>query len=857
MRNEVVICDTDLENPPRRHSPHEDAIHIPSTVLQMPLPAFPGWRREMKPNYLLLWLPAVVCILCPAEEFFAQAVPRPDSAVEIQQQAPNQAGSVTGEVKDPSGAVVRAANVEVENKTSGFKATTRSDGQGRFAFAGLSPGHYRLTVTADGFEVAIVANLAVEANSAIAAPVTLGMPSVRTEVEVRAAGNEVSGTSCRPVDASEQAHSRNTAEIAFDAPGVSLRDNGQLAAIPLLHGLGDERAKIVVDGLTVSSSCPNHMNPPLSYTPPSRVSQVTVIAGITPVSLGGDSLGGTVSVESRSPVFATGASGFRQEGYATGFYSSNGENYGGSLFEIFSTRILAMTYTGSWASSSDYTDGAGHKVTSTYSQTTDHVITLGMQGKRNLFMVEGGLHHTPYEGFPGAQMDLTRNVAESANFRYRRELGEEAAIDARIFWQKAWHSMNIGHDKSTFPMPMDMPMNTRGNDLGYTLHLELPISPNHTLRAGNELHRFVLDDTWPAVPGTDPWMAPDTFVNINNGKRLRLGTFAELSSRWSPKWTTLVGLRNDTVWMNTGDVQGYSMMYSAAADAFNAVDHEHADAPVDVAAIARYVIVPDASFEIGYARKTRIPNLYERYAWATDWMTSGMIGWFNDGNYYVGSVGLTPETANTISGTAALRGGSAKAWEVKLTPYYTRIRDFIDVDTLDTRMYGMSTFAQLRFANHDAQIYGMDFSGNGALWDNQTLGHARISTVGGWLHGDRLDTHAGLYQMMPVNVRITFDEAVKAISGGVGIVAVDHKAHVDPHRMEQPTPGYALVNIHAAWKSTHLEASGGVDNLSNRNYELPLGGINFDDFMASMRMGAIKPLTGRGRSAFFNLTARF
>ena len=797
------------------------------------------------------------CLFCFIEAAAAQSNPDSVQSTMPPSQTHREIGSISGVVKDPSGALFRGAMVEVQNMAAQFTANAESDAQGRFSIANLPPGHYRVTITAEGFETALEADLVVQSDAEATFAVILRLPPVHTEVEVRAAGNEMSGASCRTIDADDQARSRNTAEIALEAPGVSLRDNGQLAAIPLIHGLGDERAKILVNGLTVSSSCPNHMNPPLSYTPPSRVSQVTVIAGITPVSLGGDSIGGTVSVESQAPVFATGADGFRQEGYATGFYSSNGENYGGFLFESLSTRSLSMTYTGSWASSSDYTDGAGHKVTSTYSQATDHVVTLGMQGKRNLIMVEGGLHHTPYEGFPGAQMDLTRNVAESANLRYRRDFGEAGALNARVFWQKAWHSMNIGHDKSTFPMPMDMPMNTRGDDLGYTLHLELPVGAIHTLRAGNELHRFVLDDTWPAVPGTEPYMGPDTFVNINNGRRLRLGTFAELSSRWSPKWTTLVGLRNDTVWMNTGDVQGYSMMYSADADAFNAVNHAHTDAPVDVSAIARYLVAPDATIEIGYARKTRTPNLYERYAWATDWMTSGMIGWFNDGNYYVGNVGLVPETANNVSGTATFRGGLKKAWEAKVTPFYTRIHDFIDVDILDTTMYGMSTFAKLRFANHDALIYGMDFSGNAALWDNQAFGHGSISAAGGWLHGDRLDTNTGLYQMMPVNARVAFDEWIKGFSGGVGLSAVDRKSHLDPHRMEQTTPGYALFNIHAAWKSRHLEASGGVDNLANRAYELPLGGVNFDDFMASMWMGPIKPLTGRGRSGYFNLTARF
>ena len=42
-----------------------------------------------------------------------------------------------------------------------------------------------------------------------------------------------------------------------------------LPRFPLLHGLGDERAKLVVDGMTVSSACANHMNPPLSYMAPS------------------------------------------------------------------------------------------------------------------------------------------------------------------------------------------------------------------------------------------------------------------------------------------------------------------------------------------------------------------------------------------------------------------------------------------------------------------------------------------------------------------------------------------------------------------------------------------------------------
>jgi len=80
------------------------------------------------------------------------------------------------------------------------------------------------------------------------------------------------------------------------------------------------------------------------------------------------------------------------------------------------------------------------------------------------------------------------------------------------------------------------------------------------------------------------------------------------------------------------------------------------------------------------------------------------------------------------------------------------------VDTLATRTYGMSNFAQLRFANHDARIYGADLSGSGVLWNSVRFGSGQLSGVAGWLHGERLDTQTGLYQMMPLNIRVAFDE---------------------------------------------------------------------------------------------------
>lgn len=815
----------------------------------------------MKSKRLLAVLP-VICLCWPANPVGAQAG-ADAGTVHLANVAPRESPAyavgpcrIRGVLKDPAGALVPDARVEVKNLTSGFKRSAVTDQQGRFFFDALPAGRYRLKAIAAGFEIAVLPVVAVADVSETISNVTLKIAPVKSVVEVTGSTVALSSATRRNVDDGDRTRPRNAAELLEDVPGASLRENGQLASIPILHGLGDERTRVVMDGMTVSSACAGHMNPPLSYLAPSHASEVTVMAGIAPVSVGGDSLGGTIAIDSRLPVFADAGERLHEEGAVSGFYRSNDQDHGGALKDWVAGRHLGIGYLGSWTTNDDYTDGSGHKVTSTYAQSTDHVITIAARSANRLAVVQAGLHQTPYEGFANARMDMVRNKAESLNLRFRRSF-EEGSLDGHLYWQSTWHTMNIGRDKASFPMPMNMPMNTHGRDLGYSVKLEIPLTDRHTLRLGNELHRFVLDDTWPAVAGTAPMMGPGTFVNISDGRRIRLGSFIEVASVWKPKWTTLAGLRNDTVWTNAGPVQGYSEMYSADATAFNALDRAHTDPELEATALARYEPNASSGYEIGYARKARAPNLYERYAWSTNKMASSMIGWFGDGNYYVGNSGLKPEIAHTVSGTATWHGRPSREWEIKLAPYMTRIQDFVDADALGTITYGMSNFAQLRFANHNAAIHGADLSGSATIWNNSRIGVASISGVGGWLHGTRLDAQTPLYQMMPLNLRLSFDERLKGFAAGLGIQAVDRKSNVDTHRFEQTTPGYTLFNLHAGYQRGHLRATAAADNLLNKEYELPMGGVNLDDFMAGMRMGQIKPLTGRGRSAYVGLSLQF
>ena len=64
------------------------------------------------------------------------------------------AGSVTGAVVDPNGAVVPNASVTLANPITGYKRTTSTDTEGSFRFSDVPPNNYQLAVSATGFSAA-------------------------------------------------------------------------------------------------------------------------------------------------------------------------------------------------------------------------------------------------------------------------------------------------------------------------------------------------------------------------------------------------------------------------------------------------------------------------------------------------------------------------------------------------------------------------------------------------------------------------------------------------------------------------------------------------------------------------------
>ncbi len=653
-----------------------------------------------------------------------------------------------------------------------------------------------------------------------------------------------------------RAATSDTASLLRAIPGVSVYGAGGVSSQPVVRGLGDDRLRVKVDGMDLISACGNHMNPPLSYIDPSNVADVQVFAGISPVSLGGDSLGGAVVVDSPDPGFAAAGEAPLRKGELGAFYRSNGDARGVNAAATVAGENLSVRYRGSVAEANNYRAGdgfkpagaaaagrgwlAGDEVGGSGYESTNQSLAVALRHANHLLELKAGVQDIPYQGWPNQRMDMTGNDSEQLNLRYKGAF-DWGALDARAYQERTRHKMQFGEDKLYWygPTPAadgvpcapaggmsgcaaGMPMDTRGENEGLSLKADLALSAHDLLRIGSEFQNYRLDDWWdPSGKG----MWPETFRNINNGERDRYAVFGEWEAAWNPHWTTLFGLRHETVKMNAGRVQWYNpaaAAFQADAEAFNAAERSRTDHNVDIVALARFTPDASRSIEFGYAQKTRSPNLYERYAWSTNGMAMRMVNMAGDGNGYVGSLELEPETAHTLSASFDWHDAAGKGWSIRLAPHFTYVDGYIDAERIAEA--GAEEFVYLRFVNQSARLHGVDLSGHALLARQEGIGSFTARGSLSYVRGKNRTTGDNLYNIMPLNAKLALEHRFGGWTNTVEGEFVSAKNKVSAERNELATAGYGLLHLRSSyvWKQVRVDV--GVENVFDRYYADPLGG---------------------------------
>ena len=652
------------------------------------------------------------------------------------------------------------------------------------------------------------------------------------------------------LDAS-RARTSDTASLLNGLPGLSVNAAGGVSGLPQINGLADDRLNIQLDGMGLIASCPNHMNPVLSYVSPNQVSSITVYPGVAPVSVGGDAIGGAIDVKTSPPQFAAPGKTIAGGEVSAG-YRSNGSGKDLGLSAHYGTDAFAIRYDGSLAKADDYKAGSDFKsftatgnpgqslgrdvVGSTAYDVRNHLLGMAWRGDKQGLDLTLGYQDVPEQLYPNQRMDMLGNTEKRFDLHWQRQFAW-GDLDARVYHESVHHFMNFGADKQyQYGNAPGMPMYTDSHTTGAKVKATLDLSATDTLRIGTDYQRYRLEDWWPAS-GTG-MMGPGTFYNINDGVRDRLSLWGEWQKQITPQWQTLAGVRVDQVRTDAGPASGYAntngmgmMMNYQARDAalFNATSRERTDHNIDLSLLSKYRVSDTLDLDVGLGRTSRSPNLYQLYPWSTWSMAAVMNNFVGDGNGYIGNPNLKPETATTLTATADWHAAD-RAWAFQATPFYTQVSDYIDAvqwnaatnTAVATPVTGK--FVTLKYMNQAARLYGLNLSGKMPLAHHTALGSFGLEGLVNYTRGKNTDTDDNLYGIMPLNARLTLTQTLGAWSNAVEWVLVKAKTDVSQVRNEVPTAGYGLLNLRASYSWKQARVDFGVENALNKFYDLPAGG---------------------------------
>jgi hypothetical protein len=163
--------------------------------------------------------------------------------------AQSERGTITGAVRDASGAVVPGAAVRVTNIATNVAIGTTSNDSGDFTVPDIAAGKYNLRVEKSGFRTFVLAGITVDAATTVRADANLELGESRQTVEVQAAAIQL-----QTQDATSATSVENT--LVNDLPLVvsgTVRTPFDLAALtPDAKNLGGDNGFILGGGQAAS-----------------------------------------------------------------------------------------------------------------------------------------------------------------------------------------------------------------------------------------------------------------------------------------------------------------------------------------------------------------------------------------------------------------------------------------------------------------------------------------------------------------------------------------------------------------------------------------------------------------------------
>jgi Fe(3+) dicitrate transport protein len=232
---------------------------------------------------------------------------------EVPAAAQGGTASLTGQVTDPTGAVVPQASIAIRRSATGFERRVETDSEGAFAIAELMPGDYEVAATSAGFAVA-VQRVSLRSGETGRVPFQLRVGSLTEDVVVVA--GEIAGSHERlrrlpgSVDivereTLERSRVMTTNEALRKVAGVHVRDEEGFGLRPNIgiRGINPTRSNKVLlleDGIPLAYAVYGD-NASYYHPPVDRFERIEVLKGGAQIGYGPQTIAGAVNYVTPKP----------------------------------------------------------------------------------------------------------------------------------------------------------------------------------------------------------------------------------------------------------------------------------------------------------------------------------------------------------------------------------------------------------------------------------------------------------------------------------------------------------------------------------------------------------------------------
>lgn len=762
--------------------------------------------------------------LARAAAVAALAVLSPSLAASAQDRRP---ATLSGTIVAADGSRVPLATLTLTPAGTARPVAAAASPHGTFRVTGLDPGRYDLLVSAPGFADRVLADLELRPGATLSLDIVLELALIKEVITV------VGSAPREGLDFGElrESAARDPGEALAGTPGVWKLRKGGIANDVVVRGLQSRDLTVLVDGQRLHGACPNRMDPVAFHVDFAEVERIEVTSGPFDLRNQG-SLGGIVNIVTRRPAngwhampaLALGSDAFANPSVTASYGSPRGFALGGTSYRRslpatagdglrFTERANyrpeavareAFRVLTSWTRAG-FSPAQGQQIQAAYTrQSADDVLY-------------------PYLLMDGIADDMQRvNVKYEASGSGRRPsiraLGYHARVD---HWMtdayRASAAGSRGYSMGTFALTR-----TTGG------RIDLVAGP---IAAGVEAFRRRWDARTEMVGQqyAPQFSIPDVAVDT-------IGAFFE--GRWRPgaRITVDAGARLDRSRAAADAEKAGTALYLAYKGTTRT---SRRDTFPSARAGVAWTPTEGVRLTAGLGSMVRVPEPTERF-----------FALRRMGSDWVGNPDLDPTRNTGIDlGLSFSRGGATAG----ATVWTAQVTDFVVVHDQPRRQAvpGVMNLRARSYTNIDAWLRGLEVTAGAPLGRRLYVSADASSTRGTAAPRPDLGILSrDLAEMPPLRgrLRLRFDDG--RWFGGVEAVAVADQRRVDRSLGEQPTPGYAVLNLQGGLRRGRLAVAAVVSNLLDRFYVEHLS-YQRDPYRTGVRVP--EP----GRNLFMNVSWRF